>query len=1064
MSGTTTPIIGQNASRSGETTVHIIYPPALLIDAHMHIMSLNCTPMPLQWATAYLKGLSFIPTIISKKDQLIDNLEITSNQLIDILESISNQLIENFESETDQSLNNLKTLSNGVTETLTYLNSTLGDILERLIILKRDSTNDSLTELYRFNEILIDSEYSFINTLIRLITYFSNFSNTPLGDSLLTFLNALKTILLESNQNLFDSRSLLNALKSNLAIESINILESFTATLINVSNTLLHALINIIHIPRLTLTIVVKTVKEEAIDLLKKATENFIGRADMLLSYIITELPAALNLVVSWAAPNLTRKDLNQLLGVIDFAKIGRFSTNLIADIYMGKARNADMEAHLYWLKAWSFKIKTSANRAEAGEKLKLQELTTERFEIGSFKDLRAEQYKTAILARMNITMPMDLSYAHYWGLHDMPIYLPVLEGNTFFMINDFCYIKKEWKFHSTNYIRIPGVPLPIPIITPTIPLNLNRIKQTQEPLIDDEDDITRLYYLTSLETIGEKLDFSGPLEDTYKDLYQNRYKHYLQEVPGDDTEMFEDYWQQVALHEGAAWRYPFQIIPFFHYDPRRYYADGATKNAILDALTQKHIFFDTQSPDIFNASVAIHDFSPKGKRMPKKYGALIVDKTIKAYFSNVLFDGIFNKTTYEVYKNKNNKDVFVEELLTLPASKKTHAACEIEYLYPNGPFLGVKLYPPLGYPADLASKAQQERFDYPENRFDNYEDLFLHCIDGDNNIPITAHASPLGMSIADAHNYVLRDRYLKKEKPEVKLPSSSTAVLGMNDGEITRADATLYVDEIMTHPMHWERLLKSKSKKEEKEFKTLTLCIAHFSGMDAWTTNVGHIRKDWREDVVKLINEFPNVYTDIACYTLKEEDISKIAPQLAKKLDVNEKLRWRILMGSDWYMAEMKTKGVEQYYVNMHNLLKTVQGLLKGETWDVWHQFSVINPLLFLGLLEPSNRKSMELNTKDIESLKPVEGEDKYGKVCYIADFTRLKNIYTNVNKKATVENLTKDGWRKRAGIPKDFDKKKEDDLLTLRTSNLENLSPYIYPSDCDKDGNLLSFKKEEV
>jgi hypothetical protein len=55
--------------------------------------------------------------------------------------------------------------------------------------------------------------------------------------------------------------------------------------------------------------------------------------------------------------------------------------------------------------------------------------------------------------------------------------------------------------------------------------------------------------------------------------------------------------------------------------------------------------------------------------------------------------------------------------------------------------------------------------------------------------------------------------------------------------------------------------------------------------------------------------------------------------------------------MGSDWYMIEIeKEKGVGAYYSKMFKLLKMVS---EKTGYDAWHQFAVINPLRFLGLID---------------------------------------------------------------------------------------------------------------
>ncbi len=584
-----------------------------------------------------------------------------------------------------------------------------------------------------------------------------------------------------------------------------------------------------------------------------------------------------------------------------------------------------------------------------------------------------------------------------------MPIYLPVLHGNTFYMINDF-YCIDEGLFE-LNYEPLKPYPFKQRMLPSNLPqpisLKLDYTTPLSKYMTDYYDRLqesidtpnvhlpvlrfgTKEGYKNMLVPKGMTVQaFSEPLEEDAEqkrelhemvqqeqDLYQKEdnkpYKHFLMEIEGDSTEMFEDYWEQAALHEAAFLKHPLKILPFFHYDPRRYYLDNSIKNTITSALADKHSFFDVYEEDDPDdrkkkTYIRLHDFSPQNN--PKSI-------QVNEYFDAVFFKG-YNITPVLGSNSSQWK--------SYSPIKKKHSTCVSEYLYPNGPFIGIKVYPPLGYPADLSSSDQAERFDYPAGRFDNYRELFRHCIE--HNLPVTAHASPLGMSIADGHNYFIRDA---GQKGAVAHLTSFPKVL-LNESETDRKDAALYVDEIATHPMHWKRLMMG-------EFHGLKLCLAHFSGMDAWTKNENDERKDWREAVIDMIHTFPNVFTDISCYTVGKANRG-LAKALADKITDNEKLRWRILMGSDWYMAEMGKTGAGGYYKRMFELLAEVTRLLeqKGQDWDVWHQFAVVNPLLFMGLIEtPAGQ------------MKPEGIQDpKTGKYYYNLDTSRLEKAYENLLKK---------------------------------------------------------------
>jgi hypothetical protein len=81
-------------------------------------------------------------------------------------------------------------------------------------------------------------------------------------------------------------------------------------------------------------------------------------------------------------------------------------------------------------------------------------------------------------------------------------------------------------------------------------------------------------------------------------------------------------------------------------------------------------------------------------------------------------------------------------------------------------------------------------------------------------------------------------------------------------------------------------------------------------------------------------------------------KDLKKTADKLVELLDDNEKLRYRIMFGTDWPMTEMEVLGVPKYNAAIFVLLQLVTRKLKNDKFDAWHQFVVINPLRFLGVL----------------------------------------------------------------------------------------------------------------
>lgn len=799
---------------------------------------------------------------------------------------------------------------------------------------------------------------------------------------------------------------------------------------------------------------------------------------------------------------------LAALLVTGDLGRVGQYSTDLIASIFMGKAKNSDFAARLHWLldnKKLAEELAqndTEESRAAAGDEIKLSALNDKKdAELRTFEETTKDYYRCGVPLRMNLTMPMDLSYAHFWGLHDLPIYLPVLGGNTFYFINDFYSIVD-------GHISFNYKPLGV--------FSQGALKYD----IDLREPIASYYQggdTTPRMTFGasdrSKKDSTEQAE--YEAKNRKPYKHFLMEipetrqhgtrVPGDSTEMFEDYWEQAALHEASVLRYPVNIIPFFHYDPRRYYEPiindpelhlpRDAQEVILENIANRHSFFTVKQETARDrqdwektvevARVTLHNFWGTSPR---------------DYFKQLLFEGLGATTGYEQATKK-----------TAPPAKKLHGACVAEYLYPAGPFLGVKVYPPLGYPGDLFSSDQAKRFGYPPGRYESLRKLFLHCVQ--HGLPVTSHSSPLGMSISDGHNYLINDKRRALSVPPSELTPYPQA---LREGTHNFRDCALYVDDIASHPSNWKRVLDTPG------LSSLKLCLAHFSGMDVWTTlgyppNLNKLgwfankrdwtRRDWREEVIGLIDGYSNVYTDISCYTVKagklpsftergyqevlsrcgaaereiverayfkdyegdeyipypskaeepkvrsilrsqkiiEDDVYTLAQGLAEAIKRHPKLKWRVLMGSDWYMAEMGKTGVGGYYTKIFETLALVTHLV-GEGWDAWHQFAVVNPLIYLGLIEtppssPSTAAQPELKT-----------DSKSGLTYYDLKTDRIERAYEKARAK-----VTSTDWIQLSHFEKIEEKRGK--IFAEYTTNLNKLkASRIYSSDSMKrDGELL-------
>ncbi len=182
--------------------------------------------------------------------------------------------------------------------------------------------------------------------------------------------------------------------------------------------------------------------------------------------------------------------------------------------------------------------------------------------------------------------------------------------------------------------------------------------------------------------------------------------------------------------------------------------------------------------------------------------------------------------------------------------------------------------------------------------------------------------------------------------------------------------------------------------------------------------------------------DEKARVRTILRKYDVLDDGIKKLATGLANAIKQHEDLRWRLLMGSDWYMAEMGKTGVGGYYIKMFEVLAEVTRQV-NQGWDAWHQFSVVNPMLFLGLIEtPAGSKEPEEKT-----------DASTGKKYYEVTTERLETAYAKVKEKMKNNNwLTISSFTKNA--------EKQQTFFSAYTTNLETLKKaVIYTAEEIKD-----------
>lgn len=208
--------------------------------------------------------------------------------------------------------------------------------------------------------------------------------------------------------------------------------------------------------------------------------------------------------------------------------------------------------------------------------------------------------------------------------------------------------------------------------------------------------------------------------------------------------------------------------------------------------------------------------------------------------------------------------------------------------------FHGIKIYPPLGYyPFD---ERLYPIFEYAES----------------NKIPIVSHCSPP----------VVYYRGEIKEEMLIHPRNQRRFEIASNQEFAKR----------LTDPENYIYLLK--------DFPNLKVCLAHFGGESEWKKYLltpwdESMDQSWFSSISEIIKIHPNVYADIS-YTMHSPELYS----LLKVVLQDQKLRSRILFGSDFYMVELDISE-RSFSINLRAYL--------GE--DDYQQIADKNPQEFLRL-----------------------------------------------------------------------------------------------------------------
>jgi predicted TIM-barrel fold metal-dependent hydrolase len=221
-----------------------------------------------------------------------------------------------------------------------------------------------------------------------------------------------------------------------------------------------------------------------------------------------------------------------------------------------------------------------------------------------------------------------------------------------------------------------------------------------------------------------------------------------------------------------------------------------------------------------------------------------------------------------------------------------------VQDLHTNHGFKGIKIYPPLGY--------------YPNDA--RLDPVYQYA--EQNNLPVMTHCSRGGVYVKEV------TQAMKDEPNPIGRPVDTTK-------------KAKEFSDIYAHPANYDPIATKYPK--------LKICLAHFGGGDEWDKYLDHpwtpgsnpLNKSWLSVVIDLILKHDNIYTDISSTLFESESYI----DLLKVLLENQKIRERVLFGSDFYMMERVKEKERNQAIKIRSRLGPA----------LYNQIASVNPTRYL-------------------------------------------------------------------------------------------------------------------
>ena len=244
------------------------------------------------------------------------------------------------------------------------------------------------------------------------------------------------------------------------------------------------------------------------------------------------------------------------------------------------------------------------------------------------------------------------------------------------------------------------------------------------------------------------------------------------------------------------------------------------------------------------------------------------------------------------------------------------------KYVGKGKPFHGVKLYTGLGYSPTHPAL------------FTGIDSVYAYC--QRKQIPITVHLSEAGFSHVQSDARIEGDIYYPvsgdiipmREYAEDQIIHYEHTYMG-NTGDIIKERQLMH-----NHPKLWEKVLMY--------YPRLKINFAHFGGADQMMSySLGENKAYWTSMVIKLLNNYPNVYTDLSAFHYPADSDFRLEDAYQKiYLKLSRRAKRKVMYGSDFYMLLLFRPSLKGYITEFRRVF--------GADFE---KISSDNTLRFLGL-----------------------------------------------------------------------------------------------------------------